>query len=439
MKRRPFFTLILFFLTFSLLSSGLSTVEVEASNGYLVRNLDTGLGYMSIQEAINAPETQNGHRIHVSAGRYYENVVVNKTVSLIGEDKETTIIDANKTSRDTLLINADGVSVSGFTLMHSYAEPGQGGGGLSLDAVGNVQISDIIACENYADWGVHLSPVCHDVNISRATVVNNSRSGLILNEAWKVRVYGSEILNNEWGIAVYLGENNSIVGNNITSNNDVGIRLEHHLMGLIQENIITNNHDGIFCRNSSDVLIRWNDVYGNKGSDVSNEDSSVTVNAIYNYWGDDFGKFSGNILYSPWLTESALPFALVIESPVSGMTVGLTLTVKTQVSDLTNILRVEFYLHDVLVHTAYEMPFQWTWDTTRHANGEYTVVARAYDNIGNMKTSETRVTVKNVESPWWQTHFFTIVQVLVAICGLILGIFTYSTSIRKRKKKQKEE
>ncbi|MHA2367036.1 MAG: hypothetical protein ACXAC7_23995, partial [Candidatus Hodarchaeales archaeon] len=47
--------------------------------------------YSSIQGAVNA--AQDGDTIFVYSGVYFENVLIPKTVTLIGEDKETTIID----------------------------------------------------------------------------------------------------------------------------------------------------------------------------------------------------------------------------------------------------------------------------------------------------------------------------------------------------------
>jgi hypothetical protein len=46
------------------------------------------------------------------------------------------------------------------------------------------------------------------------------------------------------------------------------------------------------------------------------------------------------------------------------------------------------------------------------------------------------VTVKNVELPWWQTQFWTIMQVLIAVGGLTLALLTY---LSKKKEKKKEE
>ena len=49
--------------------------------------------FSTIQEAINAASP--GDTIFVRNGIYYEIVVVNKTVSLVGESKETTIVNGN--------------------------------------------------------------------------------------------------------------------------------------------------------------------------------------------------------------------------------------------------------------------------------------------------------------------------------------------------------
>ncbi|TET57454.1 hypothetical protein E3J51_02850, partial [Candidatus Bathyarchaeota archaeon] len=46
--------------------------------------------FATIQEAIN--NATPGDMIFVSSGRYYERVVINKTVMLVGENRETTIV-----------------------------------------------------------------------------------------------------------------------------------------------------------------------------------------------------------------------------------------------------------------------------------------------------------------------------------------------------------
>ena len=415
MIRKLALALSLCLLTFSALCAKLSSVEVKASNGFPVRNLDTGLSYGTIQEAIDASETSNGHTIFVNAGTYYENVVVNKAISLIGEDKDRTIVDGNG-SLATITIASSGVSVSDFAAVNSYCYPplSQGGGGL-LILSSNVQISDVTARNNNGLPGIHVVPGSHDINITCAIIIENGM-GLLLNKAWKVDVRNTTIANNEgFGIAIHAGEDNNIAGNNITK-----------------------NQGGIHCESTSALKIRWNDIYNN-GANIETANQSETVDAVYNYWGNGSAlMISGNVLYNPWLTESTLPFGVIITSPKSGFIVGLTVTIETQTSDLTSISTMEFYMQDALVCVLHEPPYQWAWDTTKYPNGEYTTVVKAYDNAGNVKTSTTTITVRNVESPWWQTHFWTIIEVLIAVGSLTLGIVTFLTA-KTRKKRSKRE
>jgi parallel beta-helix repeat protein len=116
------------------------------------------------------------------------------------------------------------------------------------------------------------------------------------------------------------------------------------------------------------------------------------------------------------------PPQLSIQSPQSGTTVALTLSVTIQASDVSGISKIEYYLQDTLVHMTTDTPYQWLWDTTKYPNGEYTILVKAYDTAGKMETSVTTITVENVELPWWQTQFWVIIQVLIAIGGLLIGV-----------------
>ena len=63
--------------------------------------------YTAIQDAIDAAE--DGDTIYVYSGIYYENITVDKTITLQGEDKISTIIDGGETG-DVINIIADNES-----------------------------------------------------------------------------------------------------------------------------------------------------------------------------------------------------------------------------------------------------------------------------------------------------------------------------------------
>lgn len=73
--------------------------------------------YTSIQSAIN--DAQSNDTIYVFNGTYYEAVLINKPLSLLGQDKNSTILEGNGT-RDIIIITADYVHVQGFSLQNGH-------------------------------------------------------------------------------------------------------------------------------------------------------------------------------------------------------------------------------------------------------------------------------------------------------------------------------
>jgi parallel beta-helix repeat protein len=129
--------------------------------------LNTGLSYSTIQEAIN--NAADGDTIFVNEGTYYEHVVINKTLSLLGEDVSTTIIDGNSTGH-VIHIVSDHVNVTGFTVQKS----------------GNVHMPALEA-------------------------------GICLNNSADCVVSGNYLVDNGFcGISLLYSDRNIIVGNNIT-------------------------------------------------------------------------------------------------------------------------------------------------------------------------------------------------------------------------------
>jgi len=72
--------------------------------------------YTKIQDAIN--DSSDGDMVFVFNGTYVENLVVDKSIDLIGEDKNSTVIDGSGVG-DVVYISADEVNVTGFAVQNS--------------------------------------------------------------------------------------------------------------------------------------------------------------------------------------------------------------------------------------------------------------------------------------------------------------------------------
>jgi len=86
-----------------------------------VLNQDLGRCYSSIQLAIDASETVDGHTLLVSAGEYYENVDASKQLTIIGAGVGVTTVNAFDPGHDVFAVSADNVNVCGFTLKGATA------------------------------------------------------------------------------------------------------------------------------------------------------------------------------------------------------------------------------------------------------------------------------------------------------------------------------
>ncbi|MCK5636651.1 MAG: right-handed parallel beta-helix repeat-containing protein, partial [Thermoplasmatales archaeon] len=80
-----------------------------------------GLGpnnYTSIQDAIDTASDGDIVFVYDDSSPYYENITIDKSINMIGEDKDSTIIDGSKldSSLDTVSITADNVYIDGFSI-----------------------------------------------------------------------------------------------------------------------------------------------------------------------------------------------------------------------------------------------------------------------------------------------------------------------------------
>jgi len=228
-------TLLIFCLLFTLsLISGFKVIVRAESEPIL--EVGQTEPYKTIQEAIN--NASSGATILVHPGVYNENVVVNKSVSLIGEVKALTTIDGNLTGT-VVLIRADNVRITGFTIKNSRSQL-YDSSGIFVD---------------HSDW----------VNISNNSILN-ARDGIDLFYS-----NGNSILNNtisfnyNGGIVLSSSSYNLVSDNNISTDflGFCGIQLYSSTHNVVTRNVAFSSLYGIYLSSASYNVISGNNVFSN--------------------------------------------------------------------------------------------------------------------------------------------------------------------------------
>jgi len=214
-----------------------------------VHNINTGLGYATIQEAINAPETLNGHTIFVEAGTYYENVVVKKSVALFGENKNTTVIVGVAYSpvwESVIFVQADDVKIANLTVAN-------GGHGIYLGA----RRSIVTDCAAYGN-GFGLTISSSSQNFLRRNLLFNNSYNLLVLGLWSISDFIQDIDSSNYvnGKPVYYLVNEENLSINPVTFPSIGYLAVVNSTNVQIANIsLSRNGDGLLIAFSPNTLI----------------------------------------------------------------------------------------------------------------------------------------------------------------------------------------
>lgn len=307
MNKKYVLILILFALLVTLKVLRVNQVGIKAAGGGRVHNLNTGLNYATIQEAIDDLQTTNGHVIFVERGTYYEHVIISKSILLVGEEEGTTIVDGNGTGT-VIQISANNVSVINFTIRNAGKAWNGKGYPPSCISGNNVAyvniINNILADAAVCVW-FYSSTI---INVSNNTFINATTAGII-------------------GYA----SSNIVINQNIVNNCGLmGLHLDGSSTGChITNNIVMNTLEGIDVEKSHGNVITGNQLVGNNVSIVLNQCNGLNT-------------FRENNMTSNW-------YNLIVW--------GWTLDAFIQDFDTTNIVndkRVYYFTnsHDLFINTS---------------------------------------------------------------------------------------
>jgi len=267
-----------------------------------VYNINRNRYHAAIQEAINAPETLVGHTLLTYAGTLYEHVVVNKSVTLVGENKHNTIIDGSGTGT-VIKVTANNVDISNLTIQNS----GNPEFGILVDGSSGNNISHNILANNHI--GIYLNNSSGNTLINNTMFDNEFNFGLYgeaeahfdnaIDESntvdGKPVYYIKNALNTVYSGTnagtVYLIDCNNVTISNLTLTKNVhGIFLWNTTNSKIHNITASNNLNGISLHSSNNNTVYHNSFIGNTvQANVTASNNTAWDNGYPsggNYWSD---------------------------------------------------------------------------------------------------------------------------------------------------------
>jgi len=277
--------------------------------------------YTRIQDAIDNASDGDTVFVFDDSSPYHENIVINKSIFLIGEDKNNVVLDGDLKD-NVITITDDDVFVSGFTMIHP-CYPSDIWDSTLVDIVSseNVTIKDnfirqyewefptnnacvvlrnssycfiqnntIISDETSRAFGVVLLPDSKFNNIS-GNEISLFISGVEIQWCSENVIYMNYLHHNLDGVDIWYGNNNTIINNIINFNSGEGISFEDSSNNQIIGNTITDNGEGEWIDNGIYIGLGSNN-YISYNHISRNNPNGILILSIKNYI--TYNDFSNN-------------------------------------------------------------------------------------------------------------------------------------------------
>jgi len=250
--------------------------------------------YTRIQDAIDDASDGDTIFVYDDSAPYNENLLINKTIHLIGEKKESTVINGDS-KVNVIRIFAVDVRITGFSILMTGNE--EGNAGIFVNS-NNSLISENIILNN--DWGI----IVYDASFSTISqnIFMNNDHGLYLsttkniitenqffNDGMYITTSGNIVENNtvnnkpllcmenkdntiiddEYGQILLINCSAITVKNQNITKTDTGILLCGCYNCSIIQNNISNSRGGILLMRSNYNTISYNDLYQNDNYGIS--------------------------------------------------------------------------------------------------------------------------------------------------------------------------
>jgi len=358
--------------------------------------------YSKIQNAIDAANPDDV--IKVKAGTYYEALSVYKPLTIMGEDKNATII----VGRVTVGLS-NHVVVRGFTIRNAPSLFC----GITVYSNSNVISENII--KNNGEDGIWLWYNTRNNTISHNIIERNTFCGISLDDSTDNMISENFIANHQHGMMITNSENNTMIGNTFMNNSHCGVHLDSSNNVIYHNNFVNSpvhSHDSTNTWDNSVEGNYWSD-YEEKYPDAEEIDDSGIWDTPYEMDGDNQDNYP---LTHPWGSSPTIsiispenktypvediPLIFIVSQPTSWIGYSLdgqanvTITGNTTLSGLSD--------------------------------GSYSLIVYARNTAGNTGASE--MVYFSIEIP---QHFPTEIAAVVGIIAIVGAVvFVYFTKFKK--------
>ena len=274
--------------------------------------------FRKIQDAVNA--ATDGDIILVYLGTYIENVNMNKGLTIKSHSGAVaTVVQARTREKHVFTVTADWVEIRGFTVKGTSGDYINPNAGIHCEDVEYCGVSDNIVIDNWD--GIHLYRSSF-TRLTNNTVKSNEARGIWLYPYFdgfhRFPSHDNNITNNiiinngeggggwgDGGICLWrYSDNNTIVNNVVSSNEDYGIYADQGSHNDISNNTVSGSDVGIYlstpCYKKPDINNVANNTVLNNGKGILLQYSSgnrITNNIVSsNYCGIELYEKTNNNL-----------------------------------------------------------------------------------------------------------------------------------------------
>ena len=248
-------------------AAAVSQIDMEGVRGderTIIVNASGAGDHTQIQLAID--DANDGDTIYVQAGIYHEDLVINKTLNVLGDGTEKTFISGVE-YQDVVVISGESVNISGFNITHGSYDLCAG---IRLDGSLNTTISDCYVTG--VERGVSAYPLCYFFKIQNCTFTKNGKAIDLYGGCSFNSIRDNTIFDNALGIEIYSGQktctSNRIINNTFHSQRLSAISLESSNDNVIFQNNISNSKIGFELFDSDLNVIAHNIIYRSTGPSI---------------------------------------------------------------------------------------------------------------------------------------------------------------------------